>query len=188
MRARLALAYAGIEVEHREIVLRNKPQSLLLASPKGTVPVLSMAGLVLEQSKDIMFWALEKSDPEGWMEVDQARAQSWLERNDGPFKALLDQYKYPGRNPELDQDEVLHAAIELMLKPMDDALQHSRYLMGNNISWIDAAVFPFIRQFSMVNLDQFEMLPFAHLQQWLREWIDADLFAVVMKKYPAWID
>jgi glutathione S-transferase len=92
MRARMALQYAGIEVEHREIELRNKPQSMLLASPKGTVPVLCVGELVLDQSLDIMKWALGKSDPEGWGDVEDAIAKSWIQKNAGPFKVLLDQY------------------------------------------------------------------------------------------------
>ena len=97
MRARMALKYAGIEVEHREIELRNKPQSMLMASPKGTVPVLIVGDLVLDQSLEIMQWALQQSDPDNWGEIDAVAAQIWIERNDGPFKALLDQYKYPNR-------------------------------------------------------------------------------------------
>ncbi len=107
MRARMALKYASIEVEHREIELRNKPQSMLLASPKGTVPVLCMGDTVLDQSVDIMRWAIQQSDPDAWGNADDTIAQAWVAKNDGPFKTLLDQYKYPNRFPELDQAAVL---------------------------------------------------------------------------------
>jgi len=184
----MALKYAGIQVEHREIELKNKPQSMLVASPKGTVPVLCVDGLILDQSLEIMHWALGKSDPDSWMAVDGVISQAWVERNDGRFKVLLDQYKYPNRYPELKQVEVLSAAIELMLKPMETALQSSQYLMGSKMTWVDVAIFPFIRQFSMVNPQEFEGLPFACIKNWLKRHIESDLFNSVMNKYPVWMD
>ena len=188
MRARMALQYAGIQVEHREIALRNKPLSMLLVSPKGTVPVLCVDGLVLEQSLDIMGWALERSDPDGWGLVDIDIAQDWIEKNDGPFKTLLDQYKYPNRFPGLDQEKVLGDAIELMLEPMEAALRSSQYLLGSKITWVDVAIFPFMRQFAMVNPQRFEELPFTLTKKWLNQFIEAELFHSVMHQYPTWVD
>jgi glutathione S-transferase len=183
----MALKYAGIQVEHREIALRDKPQSMLLVSPKGTVPVLCINGLILDQSLDIMRWALGKSDPDGWG-VDEKSAQAWIEKNDGPFKNLLDQYKYPNRFPNLSQEDVLNSAIELMLKPMESALQSSRYLMSNKLSLADVAIFPFIRQFAAVNPQRFESLPFPSVKAWLHQHLESDLFNSVMDKHPTWID
>ena len=188
MRARMALKYAGIEVEHREIEFRNKPQSMLLLSPKGTVPVLCVDELVLDQSLDIMRWALDKSDPDGWRETNEEASQIWIEKNDGPFKTLLDQYKYPNRFADLNQEDVLNSAIELMLKPMESTLQSSKYLMGNKISLVDVAIFPFIRQFAAVNPRRFEELPFPLVKAWLNQHLESDLFNSVMDKYPTWID
>lgn len=188
MRARMALKYAGIQVEHREIALRSKPHSMLLASPKGTVPVLCVDGRVLDQSLDIMNWALEKSDPDGWREVDAVLSRAWIRKNDGPFKALLDQYKYPNRFPDLNQVDVLNGAIELMLKPMESALQSSKYLMGNKMSLVDVAIFPFIRQFAAVNPQRFEGLPFSLVHTWLDQHLESALFHSVMDKHPTWID
>jgi glutathione S-transferase len=188
MRARMALAYAGIQVEHREIELRNKPQSMLLASPKGTVPVLCVDGKVIDQSLDIMRWALGQSDPEGWRNSDEEIAQYWIDKNDGPFKKLLDQYKYPNRYPELNQEDTLSAAEELMLKPMESALLASKYLLGNQLSWVDIAIFPFIRQFSMVDPKKFDQLPYTSVKQWLNQHLESELFEVVMRKYPTWRD
>ncbi len=184
----MALKYAGIQVEHREIELRNKPQSMLLASPKGTVPVLCADGLILDQSLDIMRWALEKSDPNDWGAVDSIGSQAWIEKNDGPFKALLDQYKYPNRYPDLNPEAVLNAAIDLMLKPMELALQSSQYLLGSKMTWVDVAIFPFMRQFSMVNPKQFDELPFSSVKQWLNQQIESELFHAVMEKRSAWIE
>ena len=188
MRARMALKYSGIQVEHREIVLRNKPQSMLTASPKGTVPVLCADGIVLEQSLDIMRWALAQSDPDGWSMVDESISQSWIEKNDGPFKTMLDQYKYPNRYPDLNQEVLLGEASALMLKPMEASLQSSQYLLGNQISWVDVAIFPFIRQFSMVNLQRFNELPFNSIRRWLNQHLDSELFQSVMHKHPIWMD
>jgi glutathione S-transferase len=184
----MALKYSGVSVEHREIELRNKPQSMLTVSPKGAVPVLCADGMVLEQSLDIMRWALEQSDPDGWRLVDATRSQGWIEKNDGPFKTLLDQYKYLNRYPDLNEGVLLSEASALMLKPMEESLQSSQYLLGNKISWVDVAIFPFIRQFSMVNPQQFESLPFASTQKWLQQFMDSQLFQSVMQKHPAWTD
>ncbi|WP_052728731.1 glutathione S-transferase [Polynucleobacter duraquae] len=188
MRARMALKYAGIEYEHREIILRDKPQSMLRVSPKGTVPVLCVDELILDQSLDIMRWALGISDPDGWLEVDQLISIEWLEKNDGPFKTLLDQYKYPERYPHLNREAILNAAIELMLGPMEAALKLNAYLMGNKLSWVDVAIFPFIRQFSMSDQKNFERLPLPNIQNWLGELIESELFNSVMHKHPAWIE
>jgi len=188
MRARMALHYAGIKVEHREIELRNKPQSMLRLSPKGTVPVLSVDGLVLDQSLEIMQWALKTSDPDGWNMLDENIATSWIEKNDELFKILLDQYKYPNRYPQLKQEVVLAQAIELMLKPMEAALASSQYLLGEKMTWVDVALFPFIRQFSMVDQQKFDALPFPNIQRWLHQHIESKLFISVMDKHPTWRD
>ncbi|QWD65554.1 glutathione S-transferase [Polynucleobacter sp. MWH-Aus1W21] len=188
MRARMALRYAGIDVEHREIELRNKPQSMLLASPKGTVPVLCIGDVVLDESLDIMRWAISQSDPDGWRSADDAIAQAWIEKNDGPFKVLLDQYKYPNRFPELDTEAVLNEILQIMLLPMEKSLQNSQYLLGEKMTWVDIAIFPFIRQFSMVDLKKFDDLPIPAVKKWLAQLLESELFHSVMHKHPVWRD
>lgn len=188
MRARMALRYAGIDVEHREIELRNKPQSMLIGSPKGTIPVLCVGDLVLDQSLDIMHWAISQSDPDQWRNADDAIAQAWTAKNDGPFKVLLDQYKYPNRYPELDQAVVLNEALQIMLLPMEQALQVTQYLMGDKLTWVDVAIFPFIRQFSMVDAKKFEQLPIPAVKKWLAQLLESELFQSVMHKHPVWRD
>ncbi len=188
MRARMALKYADIKYEHREIELRNKPKAMLAISPKGTVPVLLVDRLVLEESMDIMRWALAQSDTDKWAAVDEQVAQVWIERNDGPFKTLLDQYKYPNRHPELRQEEVLQRAIEVMLLPMDEALKDQRYLMGSRLSYVDVAIFPFIRQLAMVDPHRFASLSLTYLQCWLDQQLQSELFSSVMQKHPSWLD
>jgi glutathione S-transferase len=184
----MALQYAGVQLEHREVDLRNKPQSMLRLSPKGTVPVLYVDRLVLDQSLDIMHWALKMSDPDGWNMLDEDIARTWIEKNDELFKSLLDQYKYPNRYPKLNQAVVLADAMALMLEPMESELGSSQYLLGNRMTWVDVAIFPFIRQFSMVDQQKFEELPFPHIQKWLRRHIESKLFLAVMDKHTTWRD
>ena len=133
-------------------------------------------------------WRSGKSDPHGWREVDESIANSWVEKNDGPFKTLLDQYKYPNRFPELDPEAVLDEALQVMLNPMEQVLQNFQYLMGNRLSWVDVAIFPFIRQFSMVDLKKFEQLPIPAVKKWLNQQLESELFDSVMQKHPTWKD
>ncbi|MCV2351346.1 glutathione S-transferase [Paucibacter sp. Y2R2-4] len=188
MRARLALRYAGLAVEIREIQLRAKPAAMLLASPKGTVPVLVLPnGQVLEQSLDIMAWALAQQDPEGWREPQfDNQAQAWIARNDGPFKLLLDRYKYPERYTERSQAHWRQEAEVLMLAPMEQALQQQRFLLGASPSWADMALMPFIRQFARVDLAWFEAAPYAALRAWLAELEGSALFESIMHKQEVW--
>jgi glutathione S-transferase len=189
MRARMALAYAGIAVEIREISLREKPASMLAISPKGTVPVLYSDGLVLEQSYDIMKWALKQSDPAQWLSAEtESVIDEWVEKNDGPFKKLLDQYKYPDRYPDISLEETLGQATISFLGPINEQLKKSAYLLGPKMSLADIAIFPFVRQFSMVNSAWIDQSGLNFLKQWLNEHIDSPLFLSVMQKYPTWQD
>jgi glutathione S-transferase len=185
MRARMALSYAGVAVEIREISLRDKPLDMLSISPKGTVPVLQTGPLVIEQSLEIMQWALSQSDKDGWLNNLEASADL-ITINDGPFKRLLDQYKYPNKFPEVAIKDTLDKAMDICLLPLEQRLQKSRYLLGDQMRLADVAIFPFIRQFSMVNSVWFEKSHLNHLKKWLNEQIESDLFLSVMHKYPTW--
>ncbi len=192
IRARLALKASGVKVELREIVLRAKRPELLIISPKGTVPVLQLpGGRVIDQSLDIMRWALSQHDPLGWLTsppgAEGARsAQAWIDCNDGTFKALLDRYKYPERYPEHGAHEYREQAMVLMLKPMDSALQMRRQLLSDQASLADMALLPFIRQFAQVDDAWFEQAPMPGLKRWLREHLASPLFESVMGKVEAW--
>jgi glutathione S-transferase len=189
MRARMALAYAGVTVEIREISLREKPASLLTISPKGTVPVLQSDGLVIEQSYDIMKWALAKSDPDQWLTTEtESLIDEWVVKNDGPFKKLLDQYKYPDRYPDVLLEETLAQAIAVFLGPINEQLKANPYLLGPKISLADIALFPFVRQFAMVNPEWIDQSGLNLLKQWLNERLESPLFLSVMKKCPTWHD
>ena len=189
MRARMALAYAGIAVEIREISLREKPASLLAISPKGTVPVFQSDGLVIEQSYDIMKWALKQSDPDQWLSAEtESVIDEWVEKNDGPFKKLLDQYKYPDRYPDISLEETLTQATTSFLDPINEQLKKSAYLLGPKMSLADIVIFPFVRQFSMVNPEWIDQSGLNFLKQWLNAHLESPLFISVMQKYPTWHD
>ena len=191
MRARMALRYANIDVETREIALREKPTHMLAVSPKGTVPVLVLAsGEVLEQSLDIMDWALAQSDVDEWIIQDselQKLSADLIAINDGAFKQALDKYKYAIRFPENPPD-VYRAQGEAFLLRLESLLQQNAYLFRNTVSKADIAIFPFVRQFSMVDEVWFETANYPSLKTWLNGLLSSPLFIDVMHKYPVWTD
>jgi glutathione S-transferase len=189
MRARMALAYAGIPVEIREISLKEKPSSMVAISPKATVPVLQYDKLVLEQSLDIMKWALSQHDPDGWLTKENAAVvNAIIDRNDNDFKKILDQYKYPGRFPELNIKDVLAKALSEHLIPLNDQLNKTQFLLGAKLSMADIAIFPFIRQFHMVDEALFSLYQLGALKKWLNDRIESELFLSVMQKHSVWQD
>lgn len=189
MRARLAVYYSGQAIELREVVLKNKPEQMLAVSPKGTVPVMLVDGAVIDESLEIMQWSLERNDPDGWLEsVDGSVIENHLIKElDDDFKPLLDKYKYFDRHPEYTQEEHLQQALPF-LKRLNNRIKSSsgQYLDGDCMSALDAAVFPFIRQFANSDLKRFTELALHDLQSWLETCVADDLFLSVMKKYPAW--
>lgn len=182
MRARLALAVSGVEIEHREILLRSKPAHMLEISPKGTVPVLLLPdGSVLEESLDVMRWALDQNDPESWLKgIDEAL----IAANDGPFKHHLGRYKYANRYAA---DPLEHrAACEEHVRVLDARLSKQPFLSGQARGLTDAAIMPFIRQFANTDRTWFDAQPYPALQAWLALWLDSEIFARVMEKHPLW--
>ena len=188
IRARLAIQVSGTAVELREVVLRDKPAALMAASAKATVPVLQLPdGTVLDQSLDIMHWALNRHDPQGWLCAEETdEVQAWVKRNDGPFKALLDGYKYasghPGRSAHHDRDD----GVDLMLKPLNARLAERRFLLRDAISLADMALLPFVRQFAACDKAWFASAPLPHLQAWLAQLTTTPLFSAVMCKHSPW--
>jgi len=191
MRARSALAVSGQACELREVVMRNKPQGLLQASPKGTVPVLVLSdGQVLDQSLDIMLWALAQHDPEGWLtpsQGDMQDMQALIAMCDGPFKHALDRCKYPSRYPDADID-VERAKAVAWLSALDARLCAQPYLFGSHATLADMAMAPFVRQFAGIDTAWWSVQPWPHLQGWLAQWQASRLFVSVMHKLPAWVD
>ncbi|STY28245.1 glutathionine S-transferase [Legionella wadsworthii] len=178
----MALAYCKIKVEQREVDLKNKPQEMLLASPKGTVPVLILNnGHVIDESIEIMKWALAQSDPEGWFSAHIKEAcQNIVSLNDFEFKPLLDGYKYPQKSAK----EPLYYRNQAReyLEILESLLRKHRFLFADNISMADVALFPFIRQFYMVDPNWFEDSEYKFLKEWVAFFLNSELFLSVMKK------
>ena len=186
MRARMAIKVAGIEMELREVVLRDKPDAMLEASAKGTVPVVVLPdGQVIDESLDVMRWALAENDPDGWLSPDRGVMDALIADNDGPFKHHLDRFKYATRYE--DANPVVHrAAAEPYLIALDERLESTSYLMGERQSLADVAIFPFVRQFASAAGDWMQQERFTSLMAWLDRQVSSDLFLSVMKKYPQW--
>ena len=179
MRARMALRYSGVPLTTVEVSLKAKPAEMLALSPKGTVPVLVCAdGRVIEQSLDIMRWALAQNDPDNWLGPDSA---ALIEENDHVFKTHLDRYKYAIRYPEQPMEHY-RAQGEQFLQHLEDLLGHAPYLAGDRLSLADVALAPFIRQFAHVDREWFEQAPYPHLRVWLERFLTSALFTSVMAK------
>ena len=181
MRARMAIAVAGVRVTQVEVALRSKPPALLQASPKGTVPVLVLQdGTVLAQSLDIMHWALQQHDPENWLR-DDALVSPLIAKNDGEFKANLDRYKYANRHPQLPLEAHRENAFEF-LRTLSAQLQGQSFLHGTTLSAADIAIMPFVRQCAQVDREWFDQGADKKLGQWLRNIEQSALFTQVMAK------
>jgi glutathione S-transferase len=177
----MALKLAEIEVEIREISLHEKPAHLLQVSPKATVPVLVLPdGKVIEESLDIMFYALQNHALEGSV---HGPCRAMILENDGIFKQALDCYKYPERFPNKTQAEYREQG-EAFLQKLESLLSKNNYLFSAEPGLADIAIFPFIRQFAAVDNDWFEVSPYLKLQAWLNYWASSELFKSIMTKHP----
>ena len=189
MRARMAVSISGQTCRLREVVFRNKPPEMIAASPKATVPILVLPdGRILEESLEIMDWALGLHDPETWRPADHAvlnEMEQLIARFDDRFKFHLDRYKYATRYDGADPHEHRAAAIEI-LQELEERLQDQSYLFGETRCYADIALAPFIRQFANTDIKWFEAQPLPALQDWLNKFLTSDLFTGVMAKYPAW--
>ena len=182
IRARLAIAISGVAVEIHEVDLKAKPAEMLALSPKGTVPVLVLPdGGVIDESLDIMLWALRQRDPLGMLEGHCDDAKELIQRNDIEFKSALDRYKYPERYPEFSMQHY-RAQGENFLSELNQRLDMKRYLFGDRVSVADLALLPFIRQFAQVDRAWFDGSLYTNLRSWLDEWIASDVFDSVMRK------
>jgi glutathione S-transferase len=189
MRARMALLYTSINLELREVLLKAKPEKMLAVSAKGTVPVLELPDAqVLDESYEIMRWALDRVDPEHWWSADLAPAiDDLIARNDGQFKNDLDHYKYWQRFPAESQEQY-RARGELFLAELEVLLTRQSYLLAERITLADIALFPFVRQFASVDKHWFDQSPYPKLRSWLEQLVNSDLFLTAMRKSPPWQD
>jgi len=183
----MALSVSNVTFELREVSLKNKPQALLEASNKGTVPVLILSdGTIIDESLEIMEWALQQQThtPE-WLELK--KKNPIIELNDTEFKYYLDRYKYFDRHPEQSQDVYLEKALPF-LETLEEILSQTTYIGGSKPNIVDIAVMPFVRQFYMVDQEKFNALILPKLQLWLNKFLQDELFTGIMKKYSAWSD
>lgn len=188
MRARLAIRYSGVRVELREIVLRQKPAHMLEISPKGTVPVLQLSdGQVIDESLDIMYWAIAQNDPDRWNEANfQSQISELIKKNDEQFKPWLDRYKYADRYPE-QSEAYYRQQCEEWISQLESQLKgHKGGLISNQLTLADMAILPFVRQFAHVDLTWFESTNYSNVQQWLDNFKQSELFTSIMRKYPLW--
>ncbi|MUK61141.1 glutathione S-transferase [Aliivibrio fischeri] len=185
MRARLGIVKSDKSVQLREIILKHKPESMLQASPKGTVPVLIINnGKVIDESLDIMTWALEDSELLLSTTNDMLLL---IQENDGIFKSWLDKYKYADRYP--DYPEIYYREQgELFLNKLEQRLATSPMLFSAQYSFADLAILPFIRQFAFVDIHWFRQSKYKNLQRWLFEFTESELFNSIMFKYPTWLE
>lgn len=187
MRARMGLMISETKVVLREVVLRDKPSAMIAASPKATVPVLVMPdGSVIDQSIDIMRWALRQNDPQHWLEYEE-QANTLIEQADGPFKTALDRYKYHSRyddaDPIIEQEKAL-----AILRQWDAQIGDKLCFFGEKNGVADFAIFPFVRQFANHDRGWFDAQNIPNLQRWLAAHLQSPLFQSIMSKYPQWHD
>lgn len=189
MRARLATLASGQEVELREIVLRDKAPDFLAASPSATVPCLVLEeGRVLDESLDIMLWALGQDDPDRWMSPEAGNLDDMLtlvSEIDGPFKTHLDRYKYDTRYADADRETERTLASGHLVR-LDGMLAETGWLFGSRPSLADFAILPFVRQFANTDRTWFDAEDWPHLTKWLERFEKSDRFAAIMPKYAMW--
>jgi glutathione S-transferase len=185
MRARMALRYSGVAVQIVEVSLKAKPADMLALSSKGTVPVLNADGQVIDESLEIMRWALAQNDPQDWLlkddPVGQQHIAGLIDENDHVFKVHLNRYKYAERYPEQPMT-FYRAQGEVFLRKLDALLEGRDYLLAAHPSLADVALMPFVRQFAHVDREWFAQTPYVRLQAWLQRFLQSDLFTSVMKK------
>ena len=181
MRARLALLSSGQPVALREILLRDKPEAFLAASPSGTVPCLVLPEGVIDESLEIMRWALSRADPEQWLTMP-AKVEALIARCDGPFKSALDRAKYASRYHGVDpvaQRDLAAAFLADLDRGMGEWLFKAPSLA-------DFAILPFVRQFAFIDKPWFDAQPWPRLHLWLGRFLASARFARIMERPVPW--
>jgi len=186
MRARLAVVQSGVPIELREILLRDKPEAFLEDSPSATVPCLRTEEGVIDESLDVMIWALKQNDPDGLLDMSE---QGWslIRECDGPFKAALDRTKYPTRYEGIDIEAEREKASDFLYR-LNDQLAGQVWLFGDRATLADYAILPFVRQFAHIDRACFDDRDWPYLIAWLDRFLESDLFAATMHKYAPWTE
>jgi glutathione S-transferase len=184
MRARLTILYTGIQMDLRDILLKEKPDAFTQISPKATVPVLQTDTSIVEESRDIMLWALVQNDPDGWLDMP-SDGQALIDTNDGPFKRALDHTKYAVRFPERDASADRSKAADVVFG-LNARLSQQAYLFGPTPKMADTAILPFVRQFANTDRTWFNAQDWPHVIRWLTAFEASDSFKTIMLKRPIW--
>jgi len=192
MRARIGVLLANQSVVLRDIVMTNIPTEMLTASPKGTVPVLVLSdSSVIEESLNIMLWALKQNDPDNLLYRHERDALdnmlTLIQRCDNEFVDALKKYKAASRYHD---SNILsyRQQCEIFINDLEESLKKHHFIMGDSASLVDYAILPFIRQFSNVDKKWYKQAPYPKLQQWLENHYQNPIFAKAMTKYPQWLD
>lgn len=183
MRARLAVHIAEVEVEFREILLRDKPSAFLNTSVSATVPCLKTDAAIIDESLDIMVWALEQSDPAAWLQMPK-EGHALIANCDGPFKAALDRTKYHTRYGT-DREAERPGALPF-LRELNERLERNRWLFSSSPSLADMAILPFVRQFAFIDRPWFDAQDWPFLRSWLDQFLVSSLFEKTMLKRDLW--
>lgn len=192
MRARIAIFKAKQTVILRDLVLTNKPKEMLVASPKATVPTLVFNnGDVLDESLEVMLWALNASDPDDLLHQNKGNSFADMLKLihvfDHEFKVSLEQYKCAKRYQENNVEEC-RLECEQYIQQLEQRLTQHQFLMSNKESLADIALLPFIRQFARIERQWYLQSPYPHLRQWLNNYLQSPMFTKVMAKYPLWLE
>ena len=183
IRARWALLSSNVNVELREIVLKDKPNEFLRASNSGTVPCLQLKDKIIDESIDIMIWALRKNDPEGWLDMP-AEGYCLIDEVEKKFKPNLDKTKYATRYPQDDSKVSKNLAIEYLIN-LDKKIK-GEFFFGEQPKLADIAIFPFVRQFSNIDINWFNEFGWQKLQNWLKAFVGSNMFGKSQKKFVKW--
>ena len=183
IRARWALLSSNIDVELREVVLKDKPSEFLKASNSGTVPCLQLSDKIIDESIDIMNWALRKNDPDGWLEMPD-EGYGLIDEVEKKFKPHLDKTKYASRYPKIDSKISRRLAIDYLIN-FDKKIE-GQFLFGNQPKLADVAIFPFVRQYANIDINWFNEFQWKKLKDWLDFFVGSKMFVKSQKKFDQW--
>ncbi len=183
MRARLSLVVSKTRVEIREVLLKKKPKEFLDVSASATVPCLITNEEILDESMDIMYWALKKSDPQNWLKMPKL-GNDLIKENDTSFKHYLDLTKYHIRYPRLNPKESRIKASAFLIKL--ESIMVDNFLFGSTPTIADMSILPFVRQFANTDLEWFDNQNWPRVKSWLYKFISSEIFHEIQIKFVQW--
>ena len=183
MRARLSLVVSKTKVEIREVLLKEKPKEFLDSSISATVPCMITKEKTIDESLDIMFWALKNNDPQNWLYIPKL-GYELIKENDGPFKHYLDLTKYHSRYPEINPEESRKKASAFLIKL--ESIMADNFLFGSSPTIADMAILPFVRQFANTDIEWFNQQNWPNVKRWLSKFINSEIFDLIQIKYNQW--